>query len=377
MVFSFRSVSRRRMAGVLAFCVLASACLASQAARLDKPSPNDHYVAKSVASLLKHRSPSPPTAGRRDLRALLQDVSQGTRPDEDVLLPERLRRVRPEQGQAGGNDRKTAISASPTWSTIRFLARIDERVKMIDQILASKQDFSLDEEMVVDKDALQYAKTPDEAYDRWRKRIKYDLLLLKADKAEARPTRPIPATARPRAAALEALPQVRQDDAADRATEELLEMYLTSLTTAFDPHTTYMSPEIGEELRDHDAVEARGHRGLAARASTATRSSRRSSPAGPPKRKATSSSRTRSSASARARSGELVDVVDMKLNDVVKMIRGKPGTVVRLQVTSLKDPKPHVDQDHARRDRIEGQRGPGRSLRGRSRQRRQALQASA
>ena len=33
-------------------------------------------------------------------------------------------------------------------------------------------------------------------------------------------------------------------------------------------------------------------------------------------------------------SGELVDVVDMKLNDVVKMIRGKPGTVVRLQVTS-------------------------------------------
>ena len=40
-------------------------------------------------------------------------------------------------------------------------------------------------------------------------------------------------------------------------------------------------------------------------------------------------------------SGELVDVVDMKLNDVVKMIRGKPGTVVRLQVTSVKDPKPH------------------------------------
>ncbi|MGO9113572.1 MAG: carboxy terminal-processing peptidase [Thermoguttaceae bacterium] len=39
--------------------------------------------------------------------------------------------------------------------------------------------------------------------------------------------------------------------------------------------------------------------------------------------------------------GELVDVVDMKLRDVVKMIRGKPGTVVRLQLTSVKDPKPH------------------------------------
>ena len=30
--------------------------------------------------------------------------------------------------------------------------------------------------------------------------------------------------------------------------------------------------------------------------------------------------------------GEMVDVVDMKLNDVVKLIRGKAGTVVRLEV---------------------------------------------
>ena len=34
-------------------------------------------------------------------------------------------------------------------------------------------------------------------------------------------------------------------------------------------------------------------------------------------------------------SGEWVDVVDMKLNDVVNMIRGKPGTVVRLQVIPM------------------------------------------
>ena len=67
-----------------------------------------------------------------------------------------------------------------------FLERIDERVKMIDQILASPQDFTVDEEMVTDKDAVTYAKTPDEAYDRWRKRIKYDLLLLKAEKADSK-----------------------------------------------------------------------------------------------------------------------------------------------------------------------------------------------
>ena len=39
---------------------------------------------------------------------------------------------------------------------------------------------------MTDKDAATYAKTPDEAYDRWRKRIKYDLLLLKAEKADSK-----------------------------------------------------------------------------------------------------------------------------------------------------------------------------------------------
>jgi carboxyl-terminal processing protease len=40
--------------------------------------------------------------------------------------------------------------------------------------------------------------------------------------------------------------------------------------------------------------------------------------------------------------GDVTDVVDMKLNDVVKLIRGKPGTIVRLQLTSAKEPKPRI-----------------------------------
>src|SRR5208283_5717153 len=67
-----------------------------------------------------------------------------------------------------------------------FLARIDERVKMIDQILKTKPDFTLDEELVTDKDAISYAKKPDEAYDRWRKKIKFDLLQLRAEKADGK-----------------------------------------------------------------------------------------------------------------------------------------------------------------------------------------------
>ena len=44
-----------------------------------------------------------------------------------------------------------------------------------------------------------------------------------------------------------------------------------------------------------------------------------------------------------------VDVVDMKLNDVVKLIRGKPGTVVRLQVIPDARRRAEDHQDHPRR----------------------------
>ena len=183
MLFSFRSVFRRRVAGVLAFCVLASACLASQAARLTKPGPNDHYVAESVASLLKidhlRRRPLDAEISERRFKSFLKEID----PMKMYFYQSDYDEFAQSKDKLAEEIEKGDISFAYTLYN-RFLDRIDERVKMIDQILATKQDFTKDEEMVVDKDAVQYSKTPDEAYERWRKRIKYDLLLLKADKAE-------------------------------------------------------------------------------------------------------------------------------------------------------------------------------------------------
>ena len=66
----------------------------------------------------------------------------------------------------------------------RFLKRVDERVELVDVLLEQNHDFEVDEEMVTDRDEATYAKTPAEALDRWRKRIKYDLLVLKSDEIE-------------------------------------------------------------------------------------------------------------------------------------------------------------------------------------------------
>ena len=247
-----------------------------------------------------------------------------------------------------------------------FLARVDERVKMVDKILATPQDFTVDEEMVVDKDTATYARTPEEAADRWRKRIKYDLLVLKAEKAEKAET--AKAEKAEKAAHPNGTPDLGQvkpkakPDANDGKTpeqrltqryhtfakrmhqtdaEELLERYLTSLTTSLDPHTTYLSPSsvdnfkimmqlklegIGASLQDVDgytvvkkivsggAAEKEGHLKIDDKIIGV----------------------------GEGEGGEIVDVVDMKLNDVVKMIRGKPGTIVRLQVISSENPQPRM-----------------------------------
>ena len=218
-----------------------------------------------------------------------------------------------------------------------FLDRIDERVKMVDQILASPQDFTVDEELVTDKDAVTYAKTPEEAYDRWRKRIKYDLLLLKAEKADSKTDKSEGKTPEQR---LEKryhsfAKRMRQTDA-----EELLEMYLTSLTTAFDPHTTYMSPSSVENFKIMMQLKLEGI-GASLQGVDGYTVVKKIIPGGAAEKEGHLKLDDKIIGVGEGESGELVDVVDMKLNDVVKMIRGKPGTVVRLQLTSVKDPKPH------------------------------------
>ena len=58
----------------------------------------------------------------------------------------------------------------------RFLPRVDERVNTALAMLDQPHDFSIDEEMIRDADAATFAKTPEEAEERWRQRVKFDLL---------------------------------------------------------------------------------------------------------------------------------------------------------------------------------------------------------
>jgi carboxyl-terminal processing protease len=207
-----------------------------------------------------------------------------------------------------------------------FLQRVDERVRMVNELLAGPLDFTSDEQMVVDRDTAVFARTPAEALDRWRQRIKYDILVLKsADKKEEKKE------------GQEARDKLRRryDSFAKRmhqiSSEELLEMYLNAFTMSFDPHTDYMSPDTlyNFEIAMRLKLEGIGASLMSEDGYTVVK---KIIPGGAAAKDGQIKLDDKIIGVDKTGNGEIVDVVDMKLSDVVKLIRGKPGTKVRLEV---------------------------------------------
>lgn len=220
-----------------------------------------------------------------------------------------------------------------------FLKRIDERVEMVDTLLDGEFDFTRDEVIISDRDLARYPKTKAEALDRWRKRIKYDLLMLKDDDTEG--DEAIEKLRRRYHSFDKRMHQTDQD--------ELLEMYLTSLTTSFDPHTTYMSPSTLKNFEIMMKLELDGI-GASLQSDDGYTVVKDVIKGGAADKDGRLKIEDRIVGVGQGPDGEIVDVVDMKLNDVVKQIRGKRGTIVRLEVQTPGEKNQIID---ITRDRIE------------------------
>ena len=113
--------------------------------------------------------------------------------------------------------------------------------------------------------------------------------------------------------------------------DELLEMYLTAITSSFDPHTSYMSPKTMENFEIQMRLNLEGI-GEALRSDDGFTMVDRLIPGGPAEKDRRLKVKDKIVGVGQGRDGKIEDVVDMKLNDVVDKIRGKAGTIVRLQV---------------------------------------------
>ena len=205
----------------------------------------------------------------------------------------------------------------------RLLTRVDERVKLVDELLAGDFDFTADEILITDPDKLSYASTPDETKARWIKRLKYDVLVLKADKANKEPIKE-----RLKRRYSSFAKRMHQTDS-----NELLEMYLTAITSSFDPHSNYMAPVSAENFTLVMGLQLEGI-GAQLRVTDGYTIIDKLIAGGAADKQGQLKAGDRIVSVKQDNEEKAVDVGEMKLNDVVKMIRGRAGTVVHLGVIS-------------------------------------------
>jgi carboxyl-terminal processing protease len=213
----------------------------------------------------------------------------------------------------------------------RFLQRVDSRLPLIERLLSSEHDFTAAESIVIDRKATNWARNEAEAEDVWRRRIKYDLLVQKMEKTPLEEAKD--KLLRRYRSFAKRMHQMTAD--------ELLETYLSSLTASFDPHTSFMSPdtlknfEIGMKLElDGIGAQLKGEDGYTTIVEL--------TPGGAADKDGRLKAKDRVVGVGQGNEGEIVEVVDMNLNEVVRLIRGKRGTVVRLKVVPVGETAPKV-----------------------------------
>lgn len=319
-----RSAPKRRLTWMTtAAGAMLVAMLGAYAAELgNAPKAQDRQVTIMVTSLLRRdhlsKHPLDDEIAKRGLKNFLKVLD----PSKSYFLQSDVDEFTAKQGQIDDQIKSGDISYGYVMFK-KYRDRVEQRLPMIEKLIEAKHDFSAKEELVVAPDSTVYAKSEQEAEDRWRRRIKYDLLVLKGNKVEGDE-----AKSRLKRRYSTFAKRMKQMDS-----DELLEMYLTSFTMGFDPHTTYMSPSSKENFEIQMSLQLEGI-GAALQMTDGYTVVSKVIPKGPADKDGRLKPEDRIVSVGQNAEGEMLDVVDMKLNDVVDRIRGKAGTIVRIGVIS-------------------------------------------
>ncbi|MDF2436634.1 MAG: tail-specific protease [Bacteroidota bacterium] len=218
--------------------------------------------------------------------------------------------------------------------------RVDEAQAYYKDILDKPFDFTKDEEVQLDEEKLNYAKNRDELKEAWRKSLKYQVLARmvelgdnqtkakeKSDTVKIKSKEELEADARKKVLKSndDYFKRIKEFDRNDR-----LVVYFNSITGIYDPHTEFFPPKdkanfdismsgqlegIGAQLQEKDGYV----KVSSIVPGSASWKQGQLKPGDVILKVAQGSS-------------EPVDIVDMRMDDVLPLIRGKKGTEVRLTV---------------------------------------------
>lgn len=203
----------------------------------------------------------------------------------------------------------------------RFMTRVQERVGWTQELLRSTFTFTSGETMLADRREAAWPADEAEARGLWRKRVEFDLLQEKLG------------TAKPQDWAKNVqktydrlLSNYRELDSSD-----VLQNYLSALADCYDPHSEYMAASAEENFDISLGISLVGA-GLTLQAEDGYTKIIDIVPGGPADKSGAFHPNDRIEAVAQGNDLPFVELMGMKLDRVVKLIRGEKGTVVRLRI---------------------------------------------
>ncbi len=240
----------------------------------------------------------------------------------------------------------------------RFIERVTERTEYVKSIINDEFDFTIDEDILLDRQDLPWPATAAELDIAWRQRVKNQLLVAylldeegareeaekEKEQAENDTEDPVEdenAAENEKPAEVEEVDDTPQEtvvkqleqflkfrDENDNA--DILEIYLSTLTRIFDPHTTYLN---WRQLEDFDISMRLRLQGIGATLTYKDGYTEVVSiiPGGPADQQGALKPGHKIIAVGQG-DGEMMNVINMQLNKVVRQIRGAKGTKVRLSV---------------------------------------------
>lgn len=239
----------------------------------------------------------------------------------DVAEFEKYRTVMDDQLHEGNLEAGFAIFN-------RFQDRLESRMESIianlpEQVAA--MDFSIEESLQLDTEDSSWAETQAELDERWRKRVKNEVLSLKLAK---KPSEEIAPTLVKRYN--NQLSRVRQYN-----NQDVFQIYANSLTELYDPHTNYLSPRRSENFNINMSLSLEGIGAVLQQDDEYTKVARLVAK-GPADKQGELQPSDRIVGVGQGEEGAMEDVIGWRLDEVVELIRGPKDSTVRLEVIGAK-----------------------------------------
>jgi len=202
-----------------------------------------------------------------------------------------------------------------------YLQRSDESVRVIEDILKTPMDFSIDEKLETDRKKISWASNDTDRRERWRKLLKFTALNMRETEKD---WNVIANRINKRYALFKKTMQ-------EKSSDEVHSLFLNAFASSLDPHSQFMAPQDQDEFRVAFSLQLVGI-GASLTQQDGYTTVEALIPGGAAMRDGRLQKGDKIIAVDSGDGNGFVDVIDMDLSKVVQLIRGQKGTNVKLQL---------------------------------------------